>query len=137
HFYKTGKDYHPQGICHWFIGGKLEILRKRHLKTIQNWIKLYANKYDHVLNLSIYNPFLNQEQHNALFAQIFKGQPKPFNINILPFTVTLSEYNETLNNADIVIDGGGSEGWSLPSFTAVALGKHAIVHNNSGIKEWA
>jgi hypothetical protein len=29
------------------------------------------------------------------------------------------------------------EGWSLPSFHTVGLGKHAIIHNCSSLKGWA
>jgi hypothetical protein len=136
HFKNTNKLYHPKEVTHWSIFGKFEH-RKRHEKTIRAWIKKFGGNYAHVLNLNIYNTFLKPEHNNAILAQIFENKPKPFNVNILPFSTTLSELNEVYNNTDIVIDMSGAEGFSLPSFTCVCLGKHAIVHNNTGIKEWA
>ena len=136
HFSETGKTYHPSDIVHWSIFGKFEH-RKRHEKTIRAWIKKFGGNYGHVLNISVYNPFLSPEHNNAILAQIFEGNSKPFNINILPFSQTLGELNEVYNNTDIVVDMSGAEGFSLPSFTCACLGKHAIVHNNTGIKEWA
>lgn len=136
HFHDTGKVYHPKEVTHWSIFGKFEN-RKRHLKTIKCWINNYGGNYAHILNLSTYNPHLSPEQNNGMLAQVFEGKPKPFNVNIIPFSPTLSEFNEVLGNTDIVIDMSGAEGFSLPSFTAVCLGKHAVIHNNTGMKEWA
>ena len=48
-----------------------------------------------------------------------------------------SEYNDYLNSADIIIGMSGGEGWGLPEFQSVALGKHAVILNAHGYKGWA
>lgn len=45
--------------------------------------------------------------------------------------------NDCFNAADIVIDMSRGESLSLPSMVSVALGKHALLHNATGIKDWA
>lgn len=126
----------PSNICVWYICGKFEN-RKRHEKTIKAWIKKYGNQPNHILNLSIYNSFFSPEQNQAVLSHLFEGKPKPFNVNIHGYYDTLAEVNNILNVSDIAIDMSGAEAWSIPSFNAVALGKHAIIHNNTGMKEWA
>lgn len=46
-------------------------------------------------------------------------------------------YNEYLNSADIVIGMSGGEGWGLPEFQSVAMGKHSVMLNCNGYKSWA
>ena len=46
-------------------------------------------------------------------------------------------YNDFLNSGDIIIGMSGGEGWGLPEFQSVALGKHSVILNCSGYKEWA
>jgi hypothetical protein len=46
-------------------------------------------------------------------------------------------YNEFLNSADIILGMSGGEGWGLPEFHSVALGKHAVILNAHGYKGWA
>jgi len=46
-------------------------------------------------------------------------------------------YNELLNNTDIVLAMSGGEGWGLPEFQSVALGKHCVTLNAHAYKEWA
>ena len=48
-----------------------------------------------------------------------------------------SLYNDYLNSANIIIGMSGGEGWGLPEFQSVALGKHAVILNCSGYKDWA
>ena len=45
-------------------------------------------------------------------------------------------YNDLLNNTDIVLAMSGGEGWGLPEFQAVALGKHCIGLNAHAYKDW-
>ena len=47
-----------------------------------------------------------------------------------------SIYNEFLNSTDIII-GMGTESWNMPCFHAVAMGKHAVMLNCNGHKDWA
>ena len=46
-------------------------------------------------------------------------------------------YNDFLNAGNIVIGMSGGEGWGLPEFQSVALGKHSVILNAHGYKEWA
>ena len=46
-------------------------------------------------------------------------------------------YNDYLNSADIIIGMSGGEGWGLPEFHSVAIGKHAIILNAHSYKDWA
>jgi hypothetical protein len=41
------------------------------------------------------------------------------------------------NCCNIVLDGGANEGWSLPSFHCLGLGKYMVGPNTMGLKEWA
>jgi hypothetical protein len=46
-------------------------------------------------------------------------------------------YNDFLNSSNIVIGMSGGEGWGLPEFQSVALGKHGVILNSSGYQDWA
>ena len=46
-------------------------------------------------------------------------------------------YNDFLNSADVILGLSGGEGWALPEFQSVAMGKHAVILNASAYKEWA
>ncbi len=48
-----------------------------------------------------------------------------------------SLYNDYLNSANIILGMSGGEGWGLPEFQSVALGKHAVILNATGYKDWA
>jgi len=48
-----------------------------------------------------------------------------------------SMYNDFLNSSDIVIGMSGGEGWGLPEFQSVALGKYGVILNAHSYKEWA
>ena len=45
-------------------------------------------------------------------------------------------YNDLLNNTDIVLAMSGGEGWGLPEFQSVALGKHCLGLNAHAYKDW-
>ena len=46
-------------------------------------------------------------------------------------------YNEFLNSGDIIIGMSGGEGWGLPEFHSVGIGKHSVILNAHSYKEWA
>jgi hypothetical protein len=46
-------------------------------------------------------------------------------------------YNDFLNASNIVIGMSGGEGWGLPEFQAVALGKYGVIMNAHAYKDWA
>ena len=48
-----------------------------------------------------------------------------------------SLYNEFLNSADIILGMSGAEGFGLPEFQSIALGKHAVLLKAHAYKDWA
>jgi hypothetical protein len=135
HFRVTNKKYYSTDVVVWSIFGKLEH-RKRHDKTIKLWLSKFGNNPKHRLHIHTYNTFLSQEQNNSALSAIFEGKSYS-NVVALPYTKTLSELNECYNATNIVLDMSGAEGWSLPSFHCVGLGKHAVVHNATAMSDWA
>jgi glycosyltransferase involved in cell wall biosynthesis len=132
-FYKTGKTYSPDQITFSLVG-KLE-KRKQHHKVLSAWSKKYGDNKKYALNCAIQNPFLTPEQQSGAISSILKK--KFFNINFLGFMPTNSMYNDFLNSADIVIGMSAAEGWGLPEFQSVCLGKHAVILNAHAYKDWA
>lgn len=135
HFRKINKEYHSPDVTVFGIFGKFE-RRKWHEKAIKAWLKKYANNRKVALQTHIYNPFFKQEQNQQILNALFQGN-KPFNVNPIPYVKTLSELNDSINAVDVVIDMSGGEGFSLPSFHCVGLGKHGVIHNCSAMKDWA
>ena len=131
---KTERPF--KDIIVFSIFGKAE-KRKGTAKTVQTWIRKYGNNPRFKLHLYITNPFFKPEQMNQIYGQIFEGRPKPFNVDIFPYLSTNSQLNIAYNSTDIVIDMSGGESISLGSLNCVAMGKHAVVHWNSGLKDWA
>ena len=72
----------------------------------------------------------------ALINRILGGK-KYFNIQFLDYMSKNNVYNDYLNSADIILGCSGGEGWGLPEFHSVAIGKHAVIMNATGYKEWA
>jgi len=115
--------------------GKLE-RRKHHAKVIKSWIMKYGNKKEYYLNCAVYNPFLKQEDQQQLIASLMENK-KFFNVNFLGFMPTNQMYNDYLNAGDIIIGMSGGEGWGLPEFNSLALGKHGVILNAHAYKSWA
>ena len=46
-------------------------------------------------------------------------------------------YNDFLNSGDIILGVSGGEGWALPEFHSLGLGKHGVILNAHAHKEWA
>jgi len=116
--------------------GKLE-KRKNHKKVIQSWLKKYGNNRKYHLQCSIFNPFLKVEDQEHLIKNIILENKEYYYISFLNFLQANSEYNDLLNSADIWIGLSGGEGWGLPEFHSVGLGKHGIIMNEHGYKGWA
>ena len=115
--------------------GKLEPQRKRHLKTIALWAKKYGNNPNYSLNCAIFNHFLEPQIQSQIISQALGGQ-NYFNINFLNYMPSNEMYNDLLNNTDIVLAMSGGEGWGLPEFQTVALGKHCLGLNAHAYKNW-
>lgn len=118
--------------------GKLE-----NRKNIPNIIKMWCHKFGgnkkYRLTLGVWNNFLTPEQNSQAIHRIFAecgGQP--WNVSAHPFSAQNSIYNQLLNSIDIDLSGLSlAEGWNMNLFQTLALGKHAVVHNNTGHKEFA
>ena len=115
--------------------GKLE-KRKHHLKLIKLWANKFGNNKKYSLQCCIFNQFMKPEDQNDLVNQALEGKTY-FNINFLPFMGQNSIYNDFLNSGNIIIGMSGGEGWGLPEFHSVAMGKHSIIMNAHGYKSWA
>ncbi len=115
--------------------GKLEPQRKRHLKTLALWAKKYGNNPNYKLNCAIFNHFIDPNVQSQILNQALNGQ-KYSNINFLNYMPSNEMYNDLLNNTDIVLAMSGGEGWGLPEFQSVALGKHCVGLNAHAYKEW-
>tara|TARA_R110000851_G_scaffold108634_2_gene230144 strand:- start:26441 stop:27529 length:1089 start_codon:yes stop_codon:yes gene_type:complete len=133
-FQVKNQDY-LKGKIVFNLTGKLE-KRKHHAEVIKAWLKKYGNNKDYVLQCAIANPFLKEQDFNAAISQILEGKSY-FNINFLGMMHKNSLYNDFLNSGNIILGMSGGEGWGLPEFQSVALGKHSVILNASAYKEWA
>ena len=133
-FHVKKEDY-LKGKIVFNLTGKLE-KRKHHKKVIQTWLKKYGNNKDYVLQCAIANPFIKEEDFKSHVSQIMEGKSY-FNINFLGMMQKNVLYNDFLNSGNIILGMSGAEGWGLPEFQSVALGKHSVILNASAYKDWA
>ena len=131
----TDKTYFTDDRIVFNLVGKLE-KRKHHLKLIDLWAKKFGNNKKYALQCCIFNPFMKPEDQSNLISQALQGKSY-FNINFLPFMGQNKIYNDFLNSGNIVLGMSGGEGWGLPEFHSVAMGKHAVIMNAHGYKSWA
>lgn len=140
-FKSLDKKYYPDDRIVFNVCGKLEH-RKHHAKILRAWIKKYGNNPNYALQCATYNVFLGQNQqecdknNNELIRQIVGGD-KPFNVSFLPHMKENVIYNDFLNSGHIIIGMSGGEGWGLPEFQSVAMGKHAVLLNAHAYRTWA
>jgi hypothetical protein len=130
-----GKEYFSDGRITFGLVGKME-KRKRHDKILSAWAKKFGNNKKYALHCALYNPFLNPEQNNAFVHKALNGE-KYFNINFLNYMGENETYNDFLNSIDVIIGMSGGEGWGLPEFHTIAMGKHGVIMNAHGYKGWA
>lgn len=136
HFKKTNKTYFDDGRITFNIAGKFE-KRKNHEKTIKAWIKKFGKNKKYSLQCAIHNLFYqDQNELKSIYNSILDGNPI-YNVSFLANMPKNSIYNDYLNSGDIIIGMSGAEGWGLPEFQSVALGKHAVILNATSYKEWA
>ena len=133
-FSKIDKNYSQDRIV-FNLTGKLE-KRKHHLKIISLWAKKYGNNPKYSLQCAIYNPFLKVEDQQALISSVLENK-RYFNITFLNFMQSNSSYNDYLNSGNIILGLSGGEGWGLPEFHSVGIGKYGVILDAHGYKEWA
>ena len=131
----NGRDFHEDGRVVFTLCGKVE-KRKRHEKIIQAWTKRFGGDKRYFLHCSIYNGFLSPDENNSIIARILKNK-KHFNVVFFPNMTKNSTYNEFLNGGHIIIGMSGGEGWGLPEFQSVGIGKHSVIMDAHGYKSWA
>jgi len=134
-FHQTKKKYFSDDRITFNVVGKFE-KRKHHQKMIQAWIKRFGNQKEYFLQAAIYNSFVSEEDNQKITNSITQGQDF-FNVNFFGYMAKNTLYNDFLNSADIILGMSGGEGWALPEFQSVAMGKHAVILNASAYKEWA
>jgi hypothetical protein len=134
-FNRIDKSYFVDDRIVFNLVGKLE-KRKHHLKLIKLWAQKFGNNKKYSLQCCIFNPFMKPEDQNTLVAQTLEGKTY-FNINFLPFMGQNKIYNDFLNSGNIVLGMSGAEGWGLPEFHSVAMGKYAVIMDAHGYKSWA
>ena len=135
HNFAPKNQQYLEGKIVFNLTGKLE-KRKHHKGVIQAWLKKYGNNKDYVLQCAIANPFIKEDDFKVLVSRIL-GEKKYFNVNFLGMMQKNILYNDFLNSGNIIIGMSGAEGWGLPEFQSVALGKHAVILNATAYKEWA
>lgn len=128
------RQYLEAGVIQFGLGGKLE-KRKQHMKILNLWAKKFGNNPKYKLNCALVNPFIPPEAANQIINSALEGK-RYFNINFVPFMEGNDSYNDFLNSNSIMIGMSSAEGWGLPEFQSVALGKHALILNATGYKEW-
>ena len=134
-FKKLNKKYFDDDRITFNLCGKFEN-RKNHAKIIREWVKKYGNDNKYSLQCAIYNPFLSEPQNKQLFADSL-DRKSVYNVNFLGHMVQNELYNDFLNSGDVIIGMSGGEGWGLPEFQSVGVGKHAVILNATGYREWA
>lgn len=134
-FKTLNKKYFGDDRIVFSLCGKFEH-RKNHAKILAAWAKKYGDNKKYYLNCQLWNPFLDEKQNSACISRALDNK-KYFNINFLGFLQKNSLYNDFLNSANIVIGMSGGEGWGLPEFHSVALGKHGVIMNAHSYKDWA
>lgn len=132
---KNKKYFHDDRIV-FNVVGKLE-KRKNHKKIIKTWVKKFGNNKKFHLQCSIFNPFMKPEDQSVLVQSEILENKSYFNVSFLNYMSHNQNYNDYLNSAHIVLGLSGGEGWGLPEFHSVALGKYGVIMNAHGYKSWA
>jgi len=136
-FKRIDKKFFSDDRIVFNITGKFE-KRKHHSKAIRAWLKKFGNDRRYCLQAALFNPHLPdaEKQYQALIQSLTENK-KYFNVNFIGPMQKNAVYNDFLNSGDIVIGMSGAEGWGLPEFQSVAIGKHSVILNAHSYKDWA
>ena len=135
HFRKTGKQYFPDRITFNLLG-KFE-KRKHHEKIIKSWVKKYGKNHKFALQCAIHNSFYGSDDELRLIYSNILNNQSIFNVHFLGRMPRNADYNDFLNSGDIVVGCSGGEGFGLPEFHSLALGKHGVILDAHAYKDWA
>jgi hypothetical protein len=136
HFFNTNKKYFDDGRITFNLCGKFE-KRKHHEKIIRAWVKKYGKDKKYSLQCALHNQFYKDPNELKMKFSDILDNKHIFNVMFMQFMPKNSVYNDYLNSSDIIIGMSGGEGWGLPEFHSAALGKHSVILNASGYKDWA
>lgn len=131
--YKNTTVKKPKQL-NWGLFGKME-KRKQSRSSLISWANKFGNNPNHHLTCAIFNGFLDAGQQANEINSWFNGRP-PYNISFLGPQPTNEEMNTIYNSVDIVIALNSAEGTNLPLLTCLGLGKHALVHNATGHRDF-
>jgi glycosyltransferase involved in cell wall biosynthesis len=134
-FKKLNKKFFQDDRIVFNLCGKFE-KRKNHEKIIKAWVKKFGNNKKYYLQCALYNPFLDERGNRDNFVRSVDGKNYP-NVQFLGHMPTNALYNDYLNSGNIIIGMSGAEGWGLPEFQSLALGKQGVILNAHSYKEWA
>ncbi len=148
-FKQLDKKYYNDGRIVFSILGKYEEKRKLTKKTIQAWLSKYGVPKNgsgvpkHYLHVAAYNPFLIQnvngqvvDHNHRLFSECLNGKDYG-NVQFFGWFQNNELYNDFLQSNNIVLGMGGGENLGMGEFHSVALGRHSVIHNCNGFKDWA
>ncbi|MEK6878699.1 MAG: hypothetical protein AABY22_03780 [Nanoarchaeota archaeon] len=147
-FNVLNKKYYDDDRIVFGILGKYEERRKNHKKTVQAWLKKFGIpktgvKMKYMLHCSLFNPFMIQNQggqiidHNPRLFQECLGGKDWGNIQFFGWFQNNLLYNDFLQSNHLVLGMGGGENFGAGEFHSVGLGRHAVILNSNGFKDWA
>ena len=134
-FKRLDKTYYDDDRIVFSLCGKFEH-RKHHANVLAAWAKKFGDDRKYFLHCALFNPFITPQNNNELIARALDHK-KYFNMSFMGHMPTNAEYNDFLNSSNIILGMSGGEGWGLPEFQSVALGKHAVILNAHAYKDWA
>tara|TARA_Y100001963_G_C6793285_1_gene456915 strand:- start:5091 stop:6170 length:1080 start_codon:yes stop_codon:yes gene_type:complete len=134
-FYKTEPKNFDQERITFNVVGKFE-KRKKHESIITSWLKKFGNNKKYFLQCAINNPFFSDSDNEKIWNSLGRKSGF-FNISYLGSMPKNETYNQFLNSGDVVIGMSGAEGWGLPEFQSVCMGKHSVILNATSYKDWA
>jgi len=127
-FKKLSKKYYDDGVTVIGVGGKFEAKRKAHEQTIRALLDTYGNNPKFMIHAAITNPFFNQDQNNQVILHLTQGK-KYSNVVWLPLMPTNQQYNDFQNSVNIWCSTSNAEGYDLPAYQALSLGKKVVALN--------
>jgi len=134
-FKKINKKFFDDERIVFNLCGKFE-KRKHHHKIIEAWAKKFGNDKRYSLQCALWNHFIDEKRNKDNFVNSV-SRKNYANIQFLGHMKTNELYNDFLNSGNIVIGMSGAEGWGLPEFQSLAIGKHGVILNAHAYKEWA
>ena len=136
HFKPNGKKYFDDARITFNLCGKYE-KRKHHTKIVKAWVKKFGKNKNYSLQCALHNAFYQDPNElKSIYSNMIDGK-SIFNVTFLTSMPRNATYNDFLNSSDIVLAMSGAEGWGLPEFQSVGIGKHAVVLNATSYREWA